>query len=206
MIGLLLKAVDRVIDLARIRDKKLRSRYEEIYKPSFLELQQVHTDYQILVSEVASRLLALKQEDFGNREHLMALHEHVRAEWLKLLPVRQKLKTLQDRLGDGKAELPALETEFLQSVARYFEVSGVIQRRNTSAATAILERLEQALAIRIAHPGPVDPTHRFVHAGPRAIDDLIQMCEGFNAHAEHEWALAASRFNDLRVTYAQSAS
>jgi hypothetical protein len=206
VIDLLLKAIDRVIDLARISEKRLRSRYEEIYKPSFQELQQVHMDYQKLISDVVARLLSLRDENFSNLERIRELHEHVRSQRLMLLPVRQKLKILDKILDDSKIQTPAIEVNFLRSIASYFEVSGITQSRNTSASSAILDRLELSLSARVQFPDGSPYMGKFVPAGLAPVDELIRFCEDFRSHADSQWANATAKFNILRVAYAESVS
>jgi hypothetical protein len=206
MIELPLKAIDRIIELARIRDKRLRARYEEIYKPSFLELQQVHSDYMRLVGGVVARLDELRgHELFGNSQAIDLLAD-VSTQRDALLPIRQKLHSLHHLLEDTQHELPEVERNFLGSLVEYFSLSGLSRHRNESAPRAILNRLEASLSARIETPHLASELGNVIPDLGGPIEELIEYCLNQRIRIESSWLDAAARFNDLRVAYTASVS
>jgi hypothetical protein len=122
MIDLLLKAVDRVIDLAKIEDKRIKARYEEIYKPSFEELRSVHADYLSMFTELGWKLRKIDpslpgNDPLGTGSPIEAL-EFLSTRRIMLLPIREKLSAIGMLLqGKGGKRFPEVERRFLQSLA-----------------------------------------------------------------------------------------
>lgn len=198
MIDLLLKAIDRLIDLRKIKGKRLQARYEEIYKPSFEELQSVHSDYLNMFTELDSRLRNLDPRLGGNDPVAVEALEYIRIRRTALLPIRMKLLAFQ-RLVEGERgkKLPSEERAFLQSVLKYFFVSG-ISRRNT-AATTVIEKLQSAISSRVHLPGeeffPIE-----------SVEDVQNECRKSIAKLESSWAVSTERFNELRFRYTEIAT
>ncbi len=121
MIDLLLKTVDRVIDLVKIKEKRIKARYEEVYKPSFVELQSVHTNYLNMFTELDSRLQKLGPGLLGNDPAAIDALEFLRARRTVLLPVRSKL------LEKGSGSEVSPENNIIKQQAFDFARSQYIQ-------------------------------------------------------------------------------
>ena len=198
MIDLLLKAIDRMIALFKIRDKRMRARYEEIYKPSFAELQSVHADYLDMFTELETKLLKIDPTLPGNDLLAVEALEFLRARRIKLLAVREKLWAIQ-ALATGKAaqNLPKEEREFLWSLVAYFTIAGVVEYRYykySSRSTLFLDHLE-TMVHKVAAPDSISDISRVRKQCREAISEL-----------RVSWGAVVEQYNELRLRYTHRAT
>jgi hypothetical protein len=119
MIDLLLKALDRLVELARGRVKRTRFRYEEIYKPAFAELQAVHTDYMLMFHDFAVALGAIPDGATRTDMHAQAALNLLRERRIAFSAVRQKLKTFRSIVGGcHTCKYPDFDKDFHSSLVR----------------------------------------------------------------------------------------
>ena len=90
MLELFLKAIDRLIDLIRIGEKRVTWRYDEIYKPSFSDLESVHRDYLAILSEFRVKLDKIPEGATKDNESATDALAFLQQRRLSLLPVRDK--------------------------------------------------------------------------------------------------------------------
>ena len=199
MIDLLLRAVDRVIDLAKIKEKRIKVRYEEIYKPSFVELQSVHTDYVNILTELDSKLRKLRPEIAANDPEVIDALEFIRVRRTALWPIREKLWIFQHFIEGKEGEnLPPAERAFLQSVVDYFDTGGISAPR-TSISSSIVDKLEMAIRCRVDR-------EMGESASIPSVEDVQRDCREAIALLQTSWAVSVQRFNELRLRYTQGST
>lgn len=146
MIELFLKAIDRLIDLVRIGEKRAKARYDEIYKPSFIELQSVHGDYLSIISQFTIKVKAIPDGATNSNKVAREAFNFLAERRLSLVPVREKLLAFRSLVEDEAAsKLPQLEKDFLWSLVLYFQNTEIIQNEDTTFTTDLLYKLASAL-------------------------------------------------------------
>jgi hypothetical protein len=197
MIELLLKAIDRLIDLVRVREKRTRFRYDEIYKPAFAELQSVHTDYISMFHGFAVALKAIPDGATASDKHAQAALDFLRERRIALSPVRQKLMTFHSLVdGDDALDLPKVEKDFLWSLVVYFESTVAEEEKPSTAATDLLDKLEIALT----------PPRTPEEDGEFSLSEVRDSCDGVIRELERSWSKATTDFNKLRFEVTQQTS
>nr|MDU9046218.1 hypothetical protein [Candidatus Electrothrix aestuarii] len=208
MIDALIDVTDRIIELVRIEDERMKARYEEIYKPSFEELRAVHSDYLKMFTELEWKVRKIDPDLPGNDPQgtgspTEAL-EYLHMRRIELLPIREKLSAIETLL-DGKqgTKLPETERRFLQSLANYFVVGGLSDSRSyCSRASILLEHLENTIdrqvvaAESIAQGREVDPN-------VSTLSDVRKECKTAMKELGKAWYEIVDRFNVLRFIYAE---
>ena len=204
MIDLLLKAIDRIIELAKIHDKRLRARFEEIHKPSFGELQAVHEDYLSLFTELRTKLCALSKESPQLSKVLLDTAQALRTRRVALLPLRQKLWALSSFVIEGTSmNLPEEELAFLSSIIDYFVVGGAYSFAYRSRVTLMLESLEEVIALELKNNASSTQSDNCGVEAP-SISKVLHQCDTDLDHLQMKFETAARRFNALRLLAAQS--
>jgi hypothetical protein len=193
MIDLLLKAIDRVIDLAKIKEKRIKARYEEIYKPSFAELQSVHSDYLSMFTELDSRLQKIGPELPKDNSVAIETLLFLKARRNVLLPVRSKFWALQAIFeGEEWQRFSAEERAFLLSIVNYFYLGGLMSpspHAYCSRSTSILDKLEKTIKYQCI-----------------SIEDIRRECRESCANLQISWTVSVERFNELRLWYIEGSS
>jgi hypothetical protein len=150
VIEALLKAMDRVIELSRIREKRFKTRFEEIHKPTFEDLKSVHSDYLLMFTELDQLLRAGRRQPMIVPDVLNSGIEILSNKRVVFEPVREKLLAFMDTFDDPQWQKPLSETEmlFIDSVREYMlanqqpfwgECYGPM-----SASTSLLQGLQRA--------------------------------------------------------------
>jgi hypothetical protein len=206
MIDLLLKAVDRIIDLAKIEDKRIKARYEEIYEPSFEELRSIHADYLSMFTELGWKLRKIDpslpgNDPLGTGSPIEAL-EFLSTRRIMLLPIREKLSVIGTLLqGKGRNRFPEVERRFIQSLADYFVVGGLsTDYTYRSQSSILLDRLESIISRQ------VDTAESITQEGNlesklSTLSDIREECQAAMKKLDTAWYEIVNRFNELRLTY-----
>jgi hypothetical protein len=209
MIELFLKAIDRVIDLLRIREKRAVNRYEEIYKPSFAELQSVHSDYVAMLTEFAIRVKKIPDGATEADETAKDAMEFLRQRRTALSAVREKLWAFKSLLEDDDQakDLPELEREFLWSLVSYFEATEIIQdTKNTTYATDLLDKLEIALKPVEVRDANAERDEDIERSPSFTLNYVKQECNGVIRWLGVAWSKTVVIFNKLRMERTQHGS
>lgn len=207
MIELFLKAIDRLIDLIRISEKRGKARYDEIYKPSFSELQSVHTDYLAVISEFATKLNKIPEGATKDTEAAADALAFLRQRRLALAPVREKLWAFRALQDEGYAsEMPEVETDFLWSLVRYFEATEIIQNEHTTYATDLIDKLENALSPTFPELEGDEAEEFFDTAGRYTLSEVRLKCENVLSCLGTSWQDACEKYNKLRLNLTRHTS
>jgi hypothetical protein len=209
MLELFLKAIDRLIDLLKIRDKRFKFRYDEIYKPTFTELEAIHTDYFAMFSEVSAILqTAVRNAAADDVPSAVAAWTSaitlVRERRIPLAPVRAKLKEFRSVLRTADSEsLLSAEREFLRSLDDYFGAAALLRVRGRTAGTDLLLQLESYYSGVVQQfAASNNPSLRmYILKDPLAT--LLDRCTDIVAALDESWADSARSFNRLRFELAR---
>ncbi len=160
MIELLLKLIDRLIDLKKYRAERMDKTLHEILDPIFNDLMSVHSNYLRMFEEVQEKLAAipdLTTED--GKKKLREIAESLRRQRLEFEPVREKLAALTRELGGGLYG-PALRIdppeaqEFVASVVQYFPSGNITTRMSRSSVlVTALRGAAEITAAQVEHYG-----------------------------------------------------
>jgi hypothetical protein len=207
MIDLLLKAIDRLMDVVRIREKRTRFRYDEVYKPAYAELLSVHSDYLSMFHGFASALKAIPDGATESDKHAQAALDLLRERRIAFAPVRQKLVAFDSLVvGDNAIRLPKVERDFLRSLTGYFFLGELFNpyKRETaadtpfvqveymrSAATNLVEKLEAALC---GWP----PNREGAQPRNWSLEDVRRACDVTTSQLVDSWMIVTEDFNRLR--------
>jgi hypothetical protein len=182
MIDILLKTLDRIIDLLRIREKRIQKRFDQIWKPTYSDLQSVHADYYSMFAEVYSIARSGKKKGkdiFADRLHKAI--EFIKQKRIAFSPIRQKLEALLQIQMDEKLLilLGKEEQHFLSQVTRYIQIKSLADFEGTRSANLQVElermaRMDQTVAERFILE---ELPKRIEHLG----DDWIEVTKSFNA-------------------------
>ena len=154
MIEVLLKLIDRLIDLKKYQTERLHKTFQEVLDPLFNDLLAVHGNYIRIFEEVQEQLTAIP--DPGSEEgkkKLLEIAETLRRRRLEFEPVREKLTAMTRELGGSvygkgpKLESPEAE-EFVAGVIQYFPRANMVA--NTSRASALVMAIRGGAAITAA--------------------------------------------------------
>jgi hypothetical protein len=200
MLDLVIRAVDRLIDLAKIREKRIRIRFEEIYRPSFLELQAVHTDYLKMFTELDCKLEKIRSHFPEDDPVAVEALEFLRMRRTDLLPIRAKLQAFYSFVESIHGlSLPNVERAFLQSLVKYFAVVEPTADRYATHSTALVNRLERTLRRRV-QSGQLENQKPSKFSYP-TISGVRAQCRESIATLEQGWETSVVCFNDLRILY-----
>jgi hypothetical protein len=99
-IDLLLRLIDRVIDLKKYRTERLHKTYQDVLDPLFKDLMSVHGNYIRMFEEVLEELEAIPDpESEEGKKRLLEIAESLRKRRLEFEPVREKLAAITRELG-----------------------------------------------------------------------------------------------------------
>ena len=183
MLDMLLKALDRIIDLLRIREKRMQRRFDQIWKPTYNDLQLVHADYYSMFQTVYSFVSQgiKKEEEGGSRECWDKAIQFIKQQRVAFAPIRQKLAALRQLEKDEKLLdiLTEEERHFLSEVTSYIRIKSLPDVVGTRSADLQqeLERMagmDETVAERIVL---VELEKRIEHLG----EDWIDVSKSFNA-------------------------
>jgi hypothetical protein len=105
--------IDRVIQLANIRQARRKNLYAEVLKPLYVELEKVHYDYVRTLND------CLKEAN--NKDFINITIRTIDEKRLPLLPARQKLREFIRSLNNAGVKQEE-EKEFCWAVSKYFGV------------------------------------------------------------------------------------
>ncbi len=183
MIDLLLKAIDRIVDLLRMREKRFLKRFEQLWKPTYNDLQSVHADYWSMFQKVHSLLSqGIKEEQEGQPSDCwQRAIEFVKQQRVALAPVRQKLTALGQLATDEALldELKEEERKYFSEVTAYIGVRSLPDVVGTRSADLQAElermaRMDRTVAERIVFE---ELDRRIEQLG----EDWIDVSKAFNA-------------------------
>jgi translation elongation factor EF-G len=182
VIDILLKALDRMIELLRIQEKRMQRRFEQIWKPTYSDLQAVHADYYWMFQKVYFMLDqgAREETDDGESDQWQKAIQFVKEQRVGFAPIRQKLVALVELQKDKKLldGLSEEERHFLSQVTMYIRIKSLPDIAGTRSADlqVELERMagmDQTVAERLVL---TDLEHRIEHLG----EDWIEVSKSFN--------------------------
>lgn len=174
MIELLLKLIDRLIDLKKYQAERLHKTVQDILDPLFNDLLSVHGNYIRIFEEVQEQLAAIP--DLGSeagKKRLLEIAESLRQRRLEFEPVREKLAAMTRELSGGlygqrpKMASPEAE-EFVAGVLQYFPRAELGTHKSRSSV--LLMALRGSAAITSAQ---VD---RFGRSLPELVESTIADC------------------------------
>lgn len=121
MTGILPVILDRLIDLWKTPRKQQKLRFDQIWKPTYQDLERVHADYYAMFQTVLS-FFDPSNTDPGSSDkaHQTAI-QYLKKQRVALAPVRQKTAVLETLLHDHKQMQAFTEEEkaFLYGVVDY---------------------------------------------------------------------------------------
>lgn len=193
MLDLLIKLIDRLIQLKGYQTERLQKAFDDILAPTFDDLLKVHQDYLKIFEQVRQELPATNDlETASGRQELLQVAESLRQKRLEFEPVRSHLsamiRTLQgSRYGAHKKLFSGEAQEFLDSVIAYFPEGYLKGARSASRATtlyaAIRSGAESISLPQIEQDGATLPM---------LVDDTIRDCQ-------QHWDTVCERFAALRL-------
>lgn len=190
MIELLLKLIDRLIDLEKYRAERMDKTFREILEPIFNDLMLVHSDYVRMFEEVQDKLAAIPDltvEDGKNR--LREIAESLRRQRLQFEPVRVKLAALTRELGGGLfGQAPKIDPpearEFVTSVIRYFPVGNITV--GSSRSSVLVAALRGAAEITS------EQVERYGQGLPELVTSTINDCR-------EKWSSVCDSYARLKI-------
>lgn len=179
IVDILLRAIDRLIDLLKIREKRLQERFDQIWKPTYSDLQSVHSDYYSMFQTVNSFFAAASNDPIQQEDAYEKAISFLKEKRVAFAPVRQKLVALQEMTSDESfmKVLTDRESEFLFGVQKYMGRSSLPDRVESRSAglQAELERMA-AMDERVASAMLEDLDSRIEKLG----EDWIHVSKLFN--------------------------
>ena len=160
MIEVLLKILDRLIELRKYKAERLQKTFQDILSPLFNDLLGVHGNYIEMFEEVERQLAAIP--DFyseSGRMRLLEIASSLQKRRLEFEPVRVKLIAIARELeptiaGPGKEMEPVEARDFVASVLQYFPRAKFVAI--TTRSSGLLRALREKAAItplQIEHSG-----------------------------------------------------
>lgn len=196
MLELLLKLIDRLIELKKYRAERLEKTCHDILDPAFADLSQIHGDYLNMFEQVREELDAIGAPSSSEgRRHLLEIAERLRRRRLEFEPVRQKLSALCVELGttlyERKVSLGSDQIDqFIAAVIRYFPTARIVATK--SRATTLLAAIQGAAAVT---PEQIDRDGKSL---PELVQSTIDDCRDrwqdvCNSHAKLTLAIKTAR-------------
>src|SRR5262245_5997246 len=193
MLELLLKLIDRLIDLTKYRAERQAKIFAEIFDPVFEDLERVHANYLAMFDEVLRSL-----PDVGptptdeQRAQLRANAERLRQQRIEFEPVRAKLgamtrQVLGGRYGGRRKELSPEADAFLEAVVDYFPTGYVVSKSASSLATSLYAALR-------ASAEPIGDADVAVHGAllPALVRETLDDCRD-------RWRVVCERHATLQI-------
>ncbi len=187
MVELLLKLIDRVIDLKKYQADRLKKAVESDLDPVFDELMAVHGDYVRMFEDALAQLMAIEDSTTTlGRQKLAAAAEALRHRRLEFEPVRAKIMAMSAEMGrsiaDGSSNWGCREAEqFVRDTMEYLPRGNLGDGK--SRATTLLALLYGASVLT------PDQMHRHGAGLPPLIRATIDECR--------------SKWDRVCVSYAQ---
>jgi len=150
LIELATKVIDKLIQLKQISDKRLQFRYNEIYKPSMVDLEKVHKNYLIMLYSVESRLDKVVRSAESSTPVIEECIATLKRDRLEFLSLRVKLSNLNHSIHEfleNDRGLAKEETLLLYIIENYFKLTEFKSDRYSSYSTHLLEILERRLKL-----------------------------------------------------------
>lgn len=193
VLDLLLKLIDRLIQLKSYQAEQLQKTFDDILSPTFEDLLEVHRDYVAIFEDVRGALPAHSEMDTpAGRQKLKEIAESLRLRRLEFEPVRTQLSAMirsiqgsrygaRHKLFSGEAQ------EFIDAVIEYFPEGYLNGTRNASRATALYAAIRSS-----ADSITTAQIQRDGATLPELIDDTINDCR-------QRWSVVCERFAALRL-------
>jgi hypothetical protein len=174
MIEILLKLIDRIIDLKKYQVERLQKTFRDVLDPLFNDLLSVHGDYVRMFEDVRAELTATGILSGEARQHkLLEIAESLRRQRLEFEPVRDKLTALTRELRSGiyagslSFECPEAD-EFVAAILQYFPRADLSTR--TSRSSVLLVAIQTGAIITAAQ------VTRDGKSLPELVDATIEDC------------------------------
>lgn len=195
MIELLLRLIDRLIDLKKYRNERLLRIFHEILEPTFNELLAVHSDYIAMFTDFAAML---PNENMPPEQRTAALAQaanFLRRKRIEFEPVRTKIESfvkeiLGGRFGKQHEFLTPEADAFLRALVDYFPTGYLTTPSAESRATTLYG------AIRA---GSVDIERKDV-AAPGSKILLSELVDATIHDSKESWKHASDTFAHLKLT------
>jgi len=186
MLDSLLKALDKLIELARIKQKREKARLDEFFTPAFNEVQAVHADYLAMFTDLAIRID--KIPDGADHEHPVAQEtlEFLTQRRIVQRPVREKLRALSsigfaDHYSDH-------ERFFLAALDSYLRQTTLTGNEMASVSTDILNQLKTVLGVDLTEEDlEVDVASRYLRNERIRLDRVAENCKDRCERLESAW-------------------
>ena len=190
MIQLLEKVLDRLIELLKIAERRREKRFQELWEPTYNDLEVVHGDYLAMVREVASLLTPGGSGEQTPDHSLDAALAYVKERRVKLAPVRGKIGALRDLGTNNTITDDLMETEqaFLRAVTRYISASSLPGKVTTPSAE-LMTQLEWEAQQNTNVPF-----------------DVVTRLSDFSDRLEQGWMRVSSTFMKLRLDLIQKST
>ena len=144
MIDALIKIVDRLISLQKIRTDRREKLFNRILEPALNDLLLIHGDYLAMFEEIDQMLLDKRTESKQSAiETLKSATDLLRQRRIQFEPVRVKLRELLSVIENQS--LGEEEEEYLHAIVSYFPRGGLRGRRPSSQSAEALTRMELLL-------------------------------------------------------------
>jgi hypothetical protein len=206
---LFLSAIDRLIEFFKIKEKRFAIRYNEIYKPAFADLQQVHGDYISMFDSVGRTLADIPQNGHLNvEESLKAAAKFLADRRIALDPVRAKLAEFRWTLAEASVgNLNSSEKEFLSSLVAYFDAEEY-RPEAVSASRYLIDRIEDAIhRVQMYSDAASRSGAGWNNTGAeRFFDKISEACQAMIAKLNARWLDVVGHYNKLRFELARETS
>jgi hypothetical protein len=193
VLDLLLKLIDRLIQLRSYQAERLQKTFDDILGPTFEDLLEVHRDYVKMFEHVRGELPDPSEIDTpAGRQKLKEVAEALRRRRLEFEPVRTELNGLireiqGSRYGAQRNLFSGEAQEFLDAVIAYFPEGYLKGTRDASRATALYAAIRSgADSITTAQ------IQRDGSTLPELVDDTITDCR-------QRWSVVCEKFAALRL-------
>jgi hypothetical protein len=212
---LLLSAIDRLIELFKIKERRFAFRYKEIYKPAFGELQEVHSDYIAMFESVGNSLTEMTKNEQnaqrGVEETLKAAAEYLRERRIAFDAVRGKLAYFGSTLEEANAgHLNPSERAFLSSLAAYFNSDEEDPHSEAvSASSYLIDRFENAITQIhqiVVGSSSTRNEERDTMGANQLLSKMSEACQTMIAKLRGRWLDVVDRYNKLRFELARETS
>ena len=142
MIELLLKLIDRLIELKKYRSERLLRVFKEILEPTFDELVEVHRNYVGMFADVAAMIPPPGTPPERRIVMLTDAANALRRKRLEFDPIRRKVATVATeifggRFGKQREFMTPPVDEFVRSVLDYFPTGYLTTASAQSRATML---------------------------------------------------------------------
>ncbi|RKI50936.1 hypothetical protein D7X55_35115 [Corallococcus sp. AB049A] len=192
MIDLLLKLIDRLIQLKQYKTQRLERVFRSIIEPTYKELAEIHRDYLQMFEELGRQLPSpLEMNDEAGKRQLLRTAEQLRQRRILFEPVREKVSALKRELFGTVANPRTLgfSAEIDDAVRAMLDYlpDGVPSDGEGSRATALYMAIRES-AVAISLPQ--------VNAHGATLPDVVAFTVN---DCRQKWDVVCEKFVRLQV-------